>query len=143
MVLGTMAFDFSMYGNERKTTCNPIEGVYLAEQLREAMGNIQGKITAREQEIREQYEKTIPADPSVRNYSYTLVDGELYYRENSVMYKPDLPQTSMERAKDMVRLRDLCRAVIDTASVWPAAIWPDWPSAGATGRRRGNTCIRP
>ena len=113
MVLGTMAFDSSMYGNERETTCNPIEGADLAEQLREAMGNIQGKITAREQEIREQYEKTIPADPSVRNYSYTLVDGELYYRENSVMYKPDLPRTSVERARDMVGLRDLCRAVID------------------------------
>ena len=113
MMLGTMAFDSSMYGNERETTCNPIEGADLAEQLREAMGNIQGKISAREQEIREQYENTIPADPSVRNYSYTLVDGELYYRENSVMYKPDLPRTSVERAKDMVGLRDLCRAVID------------------------------
>lgn len=113
MMLGTMAFDSSMYGNERETTCNPIEGADLAEQLHEAMGNIQGKITAREQEIREQYKETIPADPSVRNYSYTLVDGELYYRENSVMYKPDLPRTSMERAKDMVGLRDLCRAVID------------------------------
>ena len=113
MMLGTMAFDSSMYGNERETTCKPIEGADLAEQLREAMGNIQGKITAREQEIREQYKETIPADPSVRNYSYTLVDGELYYRENSVMYKPDLPRTSMERAKDMVGLRDLCRAVID------------------------------
>ena len=113
MMLGTMAFDSSMYGNERETTCKPIEGADLAEQLREAMGNIQGKITVREQEIREQYKETIPADPSVRNYSYTLVDGELYYRENSVMYKPDLPRTSMERAKDMVGLRDLCRAVID------------------------------
>lgn len=113
MMLGTMAFDSSMYGNERETTCNPIEGADLAEQLREAMGNIQGKISAREQEIREQYENTIPADPSVRNYSYTLVDGELYYRENSVVYKPDLPRTSVERARDMVGLRDLCRAVID------------------------------
>ena len=113
MMLGTMAFDSSMYGNERETTCNPIEGADLAEQLHEAMGNIQGKITAREQEIRKQYKETIPADPSVRNYSYTLVDGELHYRENSVMYKPDLPRTSMERAKDMVGLRDLCRAVID------------------------------
>jgi len=113
MVLGTMAFDSSMYGNERETTCNPIEGADLAEQLHEAMGNIQGKISAREQEILEQYKETIPADPSVRNYSYTLVDGELYYRENSVMYKPDLPRTSIERARDMVGLRDLCRAVID------------------------------
>jgi len=58
-------------------------------------------------------EETIPADPTVRNYSYTLVDGELYYRETSVMYKPELPRTSVERARDMVGLRDLCRAVID------------------------------
>ena len=113
MMLGTMAFDSSMYGNERKTTCNPIEGADLTDQLCEVMGNIHGKIAAREREIREQYRETIPADPSVRNYSYTLVDGELYYRENSVMYKPDLPRTSVERAKDMVGLRDLCRAVID------------------------------
>ena len=113
MMLGTMAFDSSMYGNERETTCNPIEGADLAEQLREAMGNIQGKITAREQEIREQYEHTIPANPLTRNYSYTLVDGELYYRENSVMYKPELPRTSVERAKELVTLRNACRAVID------------------------------
>ena len=113
MMLGTMAFDSLMYGNERETTCNPIKGADLTDQLCEVMGNIHGKIAAREREIREQYRETIPADPSVRNYSYTLVDGELYYRENSVMYKPDLPQTVIGRARGMVELRDACRAVIN------------------------------
>ena len=113
MVLGKMVLDSRMYGNEKETTCEPIEGADLGEQLNEALGKIEGQIEEREIQTQENTVETIPADPRVRNFSYTLLDGELYYRENSQMYKPDLPQTAISRAKGMVRVRDACRAVID------------------------------
>ena len=113
MVLGKMVQDSRLYGNENETTCEPIEGVNLAEQLQEALGKIEGQIEEREIQTQENTRDTIPADPSVRNFSYTLVDGELYYRENSQMYKPDLPQSAINRAKGMVKVRDACRAVIN------------------------------
>ena len=113
MVLGRMVQDSRMYGNENETTCEPIEGADLAAQLREALGNIRGRIEEREIQTQENTRETIPADPRVRNFSYTLVNGELYYREDSQMYKPDLPQSAINRAKGMVKVRDACRAVID------------------------------
>ena len=113
MVLGKMVQDSRMYGNENETTCEPIEGADLAEQLHEALGEIGGRIEEREIQTQEQTTETIPADPRVRNFSYTLVDGELYYRENSVMYKPDMAQSAIDRAKGMVKVRDACRAVIN------------------------------
>ena len=113
MILGRMARDSRLYGNENETTCEPIEGADLAEQLHEALGKIEGRIEEREIQTQENTQDTIPADPNVRNFSYTLVNGELYYRENSQMYKPDLPQSAINRAKGMVRVRDACRAVIN------------------------------
>ena len=113
MILGKMAQDSRLYGNENETTCEPIEGADLQEQLSEALGRIRGRIEEREIQTQENARETIPADPSVRNFSYTLVDGELYYRENSQMYKPDLPQSAINRAKGMVKVRDACRAVIN------------------------------
>ena len=113
MILGTMMKDSRLYGNENETTCEPIEGADLSDQLHEALSNIQGRIEEREIQTQENTRDTIPADPSVRNFSYTLVDGELYYRENSQMYKPDMPQSAINRAKGMVRVRDACREVIN------------------------------
>ena len=113
MILGKMVKDSRMYGNENETTCEPIEGADLAEQLHEALGKIEGRIEEREIQTQDNTRDTIPADPNVRNFSYTLVDGELYYRENSQMYKPDLPQSAINRAKGMVKVRDACRAVIN------------------------------
>ncbi|MBR0316792.1 MAG: DEAD/DEAH box helicase family protein [Synergistaceae bacterium] len=114
MILGRMVKDSRLYhGNENETTCEPIEGANLAEQLHEALGKIEGRIDEREIQTQENTQDTIPADPNVRNFSYTLVNGELYYRENSQMYKPDLPQSSISRAKGMVKVRDACRAVIN------------------------------
>ncbi len=113
MILGKMARDSRLYGNENETTCEPIEGADLAEQLHEALGKIQGRIEEREIQTQENTQETIPADPNVRNFSYTLVNGELYYRENSQMYKPDLPASSISRAKGMVEVRDACREVIN------------------------------
>ena len=114
MILGRMVKDSRLYyGNENETTCEPVEGADLSEQLKTALSRIEGRINEQEIQTQEQTTETIPADPSVRNFSYTLVNGELYYRENSQMYKPDLPQSAINRAKGMVKVRDACRAVIN------------------------------
>jgi N12 class adenine-specific DNA methylase len=118
MVLGKMVRDKSMYGNESETACVPIEGADLAEQLDEALSHIKGQVTERKVDgtsrKKEKSRDEIPADPSVRNFSYTVFEGDLYYRENSVMYKPDLPAATAERAKALVKLRDCTRKLIDT-----------------------------
>ena len=114
MVLGKMAWDKSMYGNEKETTCEPIPGADLAQQLHAAVRNIDGeykRIEISEIDINEG--RTIPADPDVRNFSYALVNGQVYYRENSVMTRPILNQTMQERVKGMIELRDCVRKLID------------------------------
>ena len=114
MMLGRMQWDKSMYGNEKETTCEPIPGADLAQQLHAAVRNIDGKykrIEISEMDINEG--RTIPADPDVRNFSYALVNGQVYYRENSVMTRPVLNQTTQERVKGMIELRDCVRKLID------------------------------
>ena len=114
MVLGKMAWDKSMYGNEKETTCEPIPGADLAQQLHAAVRNIDGeykRIEISEIDINEG--RTIPADPDVRNFSYALVNGQVYYRENSVMTRPILNQMTQERVKGMIELRDCVRKLID------------------------------
>ena len=114
MMLGRMQWDKSMYGNEKETTCEPIPGADLAQQLHAAVRNIDGeykRIEISEMDINS--ERTIPADPDVRNFSYALVNGQVYYRENSVMTRPVLNQTTQERIKGMIELRDCVRKLID------------------------------
>ncbi len=114
MVLGRMQWDKSMYGNEKETTCEPIPGADLAQQLHAAVRNIDGRykrIELSEMDINDG--RTIPADPDVRNFSYALVNGQVYYRENSVMTRPVLNQTTQERVKGMIELRDCVRKLID------------------------------
>ena len=114
MMLGRMQWDKSMYGNEKETTCEPIPGADLAQQLHAAVRNIDGeykKIELSETDMNS--ERTIPADPDVRNFSYALVNGQVYYRENSVMTRPVLNQTTQERIKGMIELRDCVRKLID------------------------------
>ena len=114
MVLGRMQWDKSMYGNEKETTCEPIPSADLAQQLHAAVRNIDGeykRIEISEIDINEG--RTIPADPDVRNFSYALVNGQVYYRENSVMTRPVLNQTTQERIKGMIELRDCVRKLID------------------------------
>lgn len=115
MVLGRMAWDDSMYGNRKETACLPLEGADLAEQLAQAVERISG--TYREAEAPDLGEgeaiaASIPADPAVKNYSYTLVDGQVYYRENSVMVRPALSRTVQERIGGLVGLRDCTQALI-------------------------------
>ena len=116
MVLGKIALDSSMYGDEKSTACLPIEGADLSEQLSEAIAHISGEY--KEAEISELGEgeeiaDSIPADPSVKNYSYTVKDGEVYFRQNSVMVRPKLNATALERVKGMVALRDCVNGLMD------------------------------
>ena len=116
MVLGTVAWDDSMYGNHRETACLPIEGAELSEQLAAAMENIAGQIATVELPAlgeNESVETSIPADPNVRNYSYTIVNDEVYYRENSRMVKLDPGVTATQRVKGLGTLRDCVQLLID------------------------------
>lgn len=116
MVLGTMVWDDSMYGARQETACLPIEGAAFSAQLAEAVTHITGSYQAVVQpELGEgeTIRESIPADPDVRNYSYNVVGGQVYYRENSVMVQPDLNATVQERIKGMVALRDCVHRLMD------------------------------
>lgn len=112
MVAGKMELVSGPYGME--ATCSPIEGKSLEEQLKEAMSHIQGEIeNSGLDELEDDIEKaTILADPSVKNFSYAVVDGEVYYRENSVMKPVEMTGTMQERIKGMVSLRDTVNDLI-------------------------------
>ena len=115
MVLGRQTSESTQYGRQDFTVA-PIEGADLAALLRYAIQNIGGKYEATELPDlgeNETIQDTIPADPNVKNYSYAVVDGEVYYRENSVMVKPSLNATAKERVKGMAELRDCVHRLID------------------------------
>ncbi len=114
MVLGEITTESTQYGKQ-ETTVKPIEGADLAQQLKEAVGNIHATIT--EPEISDDeldvQEEPIPADPSVKNFSFTNVDGQIYYRENSFMNKVELPAVTAERVLGMIALRETTRKLLD------------------------------
>jgi N12 class adenine-specific DNA methylase/adenine-specific DNA methylase len=115
MVLGRPTAESTQYGKQDYTVA-PIEGLELADQLHDAVKYIRG--TYQEAELPELGEgeaidTSIPADPNVKNYSYTVVDGVVYFRENSRMVRPDLNATAEARVKGMVGLRDCVQELID------------------------------
>ena len=114
MILGRQTLESTQYGRQ-DFTVEPIEGADLAAQLHEAVQHIGGIYQAAELPDlgeEDQIQDTIPADPGVKNYSYTLVNGEVYYRENSIMVKLDLNATAKERVKGMIELRDCVQSLI-------------------------------
>ena len=114
MVLGRQEPESTAHGMDY--TVNPIEGLELADQLHDAVKYIRGTYQEAElPELREgeAIDTSIPADPNVKNYSYTVVDGAVYFRENSRMVRPDLNATAEARVKGMVRLRDCVQELID------------------------------
>ncbi|MFC0213321.1 helicase-related protein [Paenibacillus chartarius] len=114
MVLGTMVFDDRMYGNRQETSCKPFPDANLDELLREALSNIHAEWVELEREDQpEEEEPSLPADPSVRNFSFALVDGHIYYRENSRMRRVDTSATAAGRIKGMIQLRDTVRELIE------------------------------
>ena len=116
MILGKMVWDDSMYGAHQETACQALEGADLSQQLAEAVTKISGTYRAEEAPELSEGEAirdSIPADPNVRNYSYTVVDDKVYYRENSAMVHPDLNATAEARIKGMVGLRDCVHRLMD------------------------------
>ena len=113
MILGTMQMESTQFGRP-DSTCKPYEGIELKTLLDEAKEKIEGEITEYEiGDIEEREETMLPADPSVKNFSYTIIDGKVYFRENSVMAEQDLPITTISRIKGMIELRDCVRDLID------------------------------
>ena len=117
MVLGELTMESTQYGKE-ECTVRPIEGAVLADQLAEAVQHIEGQYTAAEVDApdiaeEETARRTLPADPDVKNFSYTVVDGEVFYRENSVMTQVELSDTAKGRVTGMVELRQIVNELID------------------------------
>ena len=113
MILGELAEESTRFGMGQ--TVKPIEGADLSEQLRDAIANIHGEIVALEQEdeLEGTAKATLPADPDVRNFSFTLVNGEIYFRENSIMSKIEVSLTAQNRIKGMIAIRDCAHKLID------------------------------
>ena len=130
MILGELSAESTQYGRE-DVTVDPIEGADLAEQLKTAMAHINGRYEAVERvntELDEGAPNVLPADPGVKNFSYTVVDGEVYYRENSVMTSVELSGDAKERVKGMVELRSLVNELI-------AYQLEDYPDADITAKQ--------
>ena len=114
MVLGNLEVESGPFGPQ--LSCKPKEGQQLPDQLREAVSRLQADITVVEPELDEladAVDSAIPADPNVKNFSYTLVDDRVYFRENSLMYPVELPATTLDRIRGMVELRDCVHKLID------------------------------
>ena len=114
MVLGEITTESTQYGKQ-ETTVKPIEGADLAQQLKAAVENIHAEITEpkiTDDEL-DQNAEPLPADPNVKNFSYTNVDGQVYYRENSYMNKVDLPAVTAERVLGMIALRETTQKLLD------------------------------
>ena len=115
MVLGEITTESTQYGKEECTVI-PIPGADLGDQLHEAVQHIGGHYEAQELAPEEELSlqgETIPADPNVKNFSYAVVDGDVYFRENSIMRKADLSATATGRIKGMVELRTIVQELID------------------------------
>ena len=117
MVLGVLSTESTQYGREELTVA-PLEGISLADQLAEAVQHIEGQYAEVEVETpdiadAENEKHILPADPEVKNFSYTVVDGEVFYRENSVMTQVELSDTAKGRVAGMVELRQIVNDLID------------------------------
>ena len=115
MVLGALTAESTQYAGQDYTVAS-IEGADLAAQLHEAIQHIHGEYTEREIE-RAEVSDIIPADPDVRNYSYALVDGNVYFREGGIMVRQDVSATMSERIKGMMELRDCTRRLIELQTI--------------------------
>ncbi len=117
MILGELTTESTQYGKEEATVV-PIEGENLADQLREAVQQLEGQYLEAAAEVpdiaeTEAERRTLPADPDVKNFSYTVVEGEVYYRENSVMTQVELSGNAKDRVVGMVELRQIVNELID------------------------------
>ena len=123
MILGELTTESTQYGREELTVA-PIEGAVLADQLAEVVQHIEGQYVEVEVETpdvadAEVERKTLPADPDVKNFSYAVVDGEVYYRENSIMTQVELSDNAKGRVAGMVELRQIVNELIDQQLDFP------------------------
>lgn len=124
MLLGKMSFYKNMYGNETETACLPIEGADLQAQLTEAISHLEmpnvemleARSGGESEFVKEELDSSIPAEPGVRNYSFTERKGNLYFRENSIMLLRQPSKTGQERISGLIKIRDIARNLI-TAQV--------------------------
>ena len=117
MILGKLTTESTQYGKEEATVV-PIEGANLADQLHEAVQQLEGQYLEAAAEVpdiaeTEAERRTLPADPDVKNFSYTVVEGDVYYRENSVMTQVELSGNAKDRVVGMVELRQIVNELID------------------------------
>lgn len=117
MILGQMIKDKSMYGNQSDTSCVPLEGADLSNQLKEALKHIEASSMIHDKSEMNPPDGssglTFPADPSVRNYSYTIVNDRVLFRKDSTMHEVNLPEAALNRIRDMIGLRDCVNSLID------------------------------
>ena len=111
MILGEMVMDSTRFGMD--STCKPYPEKDLGSQLAEAVSTLNAQITEYQHEELEEDDRSIPADPNVRNFSYTIVDGKVYFRENSRMNPVEVSVTAENRIRGMIHLRDCVRKLID------------------------------
>lgn len=112
MIMGQMVMESTRFGES--SACKMIEGSDLDYMLSNAISNIETEIEELDlDELIEDEDNSIPADPAVKNYSYTIIDGKVYYRENSRMFEQDLPETTINRIKGMAEIRDCTRKLIE------------------------------
>ncbi len=112
MVLGELSTESTQYGRE-ECTVRPIPGAVLSQQLHEAVQHICGTyVEVAMDEAQDEQEDSIPADPNVKNYSFTVVDGTVYYRENSRMHPAQLSETAAQRVRGLIGLRNCVRSLI-------------------------------
>lgn len=111
MVLGDMVMESTRFGMD--SACKAREGADLSEQLAEAIQFLQAEIKPYELEEPDEEDRAIPADPTVRNFSYTIVDGQVYYRENSLMHPMEVSVTAENRIRGMIELRECVRRLIE------------------------------
>ena len=112
MIMGQMVMESARFGES--SACKMIEGSDLDYMLSNAISNIQAEIEEYDlDELIEDEENSIPANPTVKNYSYTVIDNKVYYRENSRMFEKDLPETKLNRIKGMVEIRESVRRLIE------------------------------
>jgi len=133
MILGTMSTESGtrLYGNANVTSCIPFPDSNLEEQLAEAITNIHAEIADFEIDDDElEEDNSIPADPNVRNFSYTLVNGQIYYRQDSRMVPVELPVTTQNRVKGLIELRECVRTLI----FYQTADYPDHAIKAEQGR---------
>ena len=114
MIMGNMQMVSSRFGMD--STCVADENSSLEEQLHDAISNIHAEITNFEREDLEAEDEGIPADPEVKNFSFTIYDGKVYFRENSKMYPIDTSETALNRIKGMIRIRESVRTLIELQS---------------------------